>query len=125
MQSPTGKKIIQELKILVNEIHAKSPNKKMLQGPFKNRISTRLKELGVESNHTDAYLRDMNKFYKAIYELNMKQHMKSNLFKLFLKLCSNSSLSLNLYLPDYDYQFLKRHVYCLYFHNHIRPQIFQ
>jgi hypothetical protein len=40
----------------------------MLQGPFKSRISTRLKELGVESNHTDAYLRDKNKFYKAIYE---------------------------------------------------------
>jgi len=68
MQSPTEKKITQELKNLVNEIHAKSPNKKMLQGPFKSRISTRLKELGVESNHTDAYLRDMNKFYKAIYE---------------------------------------------------------
>ncbi len=44
----------------------------MQQGPFKKRISDILKELGVESNllskHTDAYLRDMNKFYRAIYD---------------------------------------------------------
>ena len=68
IQSPTGKKITQELKNLVNEIHAKSPSKKMQQGPIKKRISDKLKELGVESKHTDAYLKDMNKFYKAIYD---------------------------------------------------------
>ena len=56
------------MKNLVNEIHAKSPSKKMQQGPFKKRISDKLKELGVESKHTDAYLKDMNKFYKAIYD---------------------------------------------------------
>ena len=40
----------------------------MKQGPFKKQISLKLKELGVESNQTDTYLRDMNKFYKAIYD---------------------------------------------------------
>ena len=68
MQSPTGKKITQELKNLVNEINARSPNKKMHQGTFRNRISSKLRELGVEAKHTDAYIRDMNKFYKEIYD---------------------------------------------------------
>ena len=67
-ESPTGKKITQTLKNLVNEIHAANPNNKMKQGPFKKQISLKLKELGVESNQTDTYLRDMNKFYKAIYD---------------------------------------------------------
>ncbi len=68
MQSPSGKKSTQELKKLVNEINAKSPNKKMHQGPFKSKISARLKELGVESKHTASYLRDMNKFYSDIFD---------------------------------------------------------
>ncbi len=38
-QSPTGKKITQELKNLVNEIHAKSPNKKLQQGNLKERLN--------------------------------------------------------------------------------------
>ena len=67
-QSPTGKKITQELKNLVNEIHAANPNNKMKQGPFKKQISLKLRELGVEQNQTDTYLRDMNRFYKAIYD---------------------------------------------------------
>ena len=67
-QSPSGKKITQELKNLVNEIHAANPNKKMKQGPFKKQISLKLRELGVESNQTDTYLRNMNTFYKAIYD---------------------------------------------------------
>ena len=36
----------------------------MHQGTFRNRISSKLRELGVEAKHTDAYIRDMNKFYK-------------------------------------------------------------
>ena len=67
-QSPTGKKITQELKNLVNEIHAINPNKKMHHGTFKQKISQKLKELGIESNHTDQYVRDMTTFYKTIYD---------------------------------------------------------
>ena len=68
MQSPTGKRITQELKNLVNEINAHSPNKKMHQGTFRSTITKKLRELGVQANHTDAYIRDMNKFYKDIYD---------------------------------------------------------
>jgi hypothetical protein len=68
MQSPTGKRITQELKNLVNEINAKSPNRKMHQGTFRSKISAKLKELGVESNHTDQYLKEMNRFYKEIFD---------------------------------------------------------
>ncbi len=49
MQSPSGKKITQELKHFVNEINAKSPNRKMHQGTF-TKISAKLQELGVEPN---------------------------------------------------------------------------
>ena len=41
---------------------------KMHQGPFKPKISARLKELGVESKHTASYLKDMNKFYSDIFD---------------------------------------------------------
>ncbi len=68
MQSPTGKRITQELKYLVNEINAKSPNRKMHQGTFRAKFSAKIKELGVESNHTDQYLRDMNRSYKEIFD---------------------------------------------------------
>ncbi len=40
----------------------------MHQGTFKAKISAKLKDLGVESNHTDQYLRDMNRFYKEIFD---------------------------------------------------------
>ena len=67
-QSPTGKKITQELKNLVNEIHAANPNKKMHHGTFKQKISLKLKQLGIESNHTDQYVKEMSNFYKDIYD---------------------------------------------------------
>jgi hypothetical protein len=67
-QSPTGRRITQELKNLVNEIHAANPNKKMIQGPFKQKISVKLRELGVEPSHTAQYLKDMNLFYKEIFD---------------------------------------------------------
>jgi hypothetical protein len=44
MQSPSGKKITQQLKNLVKEINAKSPNRKMHQGTSKVKISATLKE---------------------------------------------------------------------------------
>ena len=68
IQTPTGKKITQSLKNLVNEIHAANPNKKMHSGTFRSKISAKLKELGVEPSHTNAYVKNMNDFYKAIYE---------------------------------------------------------
>ena len=40
----------------------------MHQGTFKSKISAKLKELGVESNHTDQYLKEMNRFYKEIFD---------------------------------------------------------
>ena len=67
-QSPSGKKITQDLKNLVNEIHAANPNKKMHHGTFKQKISLKLKQLGIESNHTDQYVKEMSNFYKDIYD---------------------------------------------------------
>ena len=52
----------------MNEIHAANPNKKMIQGPFKQKISVKLRELGVEPSHTAQYLKDMNLFYKEIFD---------------------------------------------------------
>lgn len=68
IQSPTGKKITQVLKNLVNEIHAKHPNKKMHQSEFSKHIAAKLRELGVETSHTKAYLKNMNHFYSEIYK---------------------------------------------------------
>jgi hypothetical protein len=61
-QSPTGKKITQELKNLVNEIHAAHPGKKMHHGTFQQKISKKSKELGIEAKHTDQYVKDMSSF---------------------------------------------------------------
>ena len=67
-QSTSGKKITQELKNLVNEIHAANPNKKMHHWTFNQKISLKLKQLGIESNHTDQYVKEMSTFYKTIYD---------------------------------------------------------
>ena len=40
----------------------------MHQGQFKPKISLKSKELAVESNQTDRFLKDMNTFYKTIYD---------------------------------------------------------
>ncbi len=43
---------------------------------------TILKELGVESKHTNAYLRDMNNFFRAIYDDSWAERL-SKVFRYF------------------------------------------
>ena len=50
-------------KNLVNKIHA-DPNTKMKQGQSRKRISEKLKELGFGPSHTNAYVKNMNEFYR-------------------------------------------------------------
>ena len=64
----TGTDIIQQLKNLVNEMHLKSPNKKIQMGPFRAAISKKLKDLGVETSHTNAYVTQMRKFYDVLWD---------------------------------------------------------
>ena len=40
----------------------------MHSGTFRSKISAKLKELKVDSTHTNAYVKNMNEFYKTIYE---------------------------------------------------------
>ena len=40
----------------------------MQQGTFKQKISLKLRDLGVEPSHTAQYLKDMNLFYKEIFD---------------------------------------------------------
>jgi len=64
----TGIDIIQQLKNLVNEMHHKSPNKKIDIGPFRSAIVKKLKELGVESSHTNTYVLQMRGFYNVLWD---------------------------------------------------------
>lgn len=64
----TGTDIIKQLKNLVNEMHLKSPNKKIGMGPFRSAISKKLKDLGVESSHTNAYVSQMRAFYDVLWD---------------------------------------------------------
>ena len=64
----TGTDIIKQLKNLVNEMHLKSPNNKIGMGPFRSAISKKLKDLGVESSHTNAYVSQMRAFYDVLWD---------------------------------------------------------
>ena len=64
--TPTGHKINQELKNLVNQLHAAHPNKLHI-GPFRSAITKKLKDLGVDAAHTTTYVTKMRKFYDDIY----------------------------------------------------------
>jgi hypothetical protein len=64
--TPTGHQINQELKTLVNQLHAAHPNKIHI-GTFRGAISKKLRELGVDSAHSTTYVNKMRTFYDEIY----------------------------------------------------------
>ncbi len=47
----------------------------MHHGKFKQKISQKLKELGIESNHTDQYVKDMPTSYKIIYDASQENQL--------------------------------------------------
>jgi hypothetical protein len=65
--TPTGHKINQELKNLVNQLHAAHPNSKLHISTFRSAISKKLREMGVEPSHTSTYVTKMRAFYDEIY----------------------------------------------------------
>jgi len=65
-----GIKITKELKNLVNQLHASHPHSKLKMAPFRSAIARRLKELGVGSNHTAAYVNQMRTFYDELFALS-------------------------------------------------------
>jgi hypothetical protein len=64
---PTGHSINQELKNLVNQLHAAHPKSKIHMATFRSAISRKLKDLGVDSQHTATYVDKMRRFYDDIY----------------------------------------------------------
>ena len=65
-----GIKITKELKNLVNQLHASHPHSKLKMAPFRSAIASRLKDLGVGSNHTATYVNQMRKFYDELFALS-------------------------------------------------------
>ena len=64
----TGHVINQELKNLVNQLLVSHGNKtKMKIGPFRSAIAKKLKDLGVEQQHTTTYVDKMRKFYDELW----------------------------------------------------------
>ena len=63
---PTSHVINQELKNLVNQMHASHPGK-IHVGTFRSAIAKKLKELGIDPQHTATYVEKMRKFYDEIY----------------------------------------------------------
>ena len=63
---PTGHVINQELKNLVNQLHASHPGK-IHVGTFRAAIAKKLRDLGVDPQHTTTYVDKMRKFYDEIY----------------------------------------------------------
>jgi hypothetical protein len=64
----TGTEIRRQLKNLVNQLHHSHPNSKMHMSTFRSAIAKKLKELGVESSHTDAYVKEMRLFYDELWK---------------------------------------------------------
>ena len=69
-EEANGIKITKELKNLVNQLHASHPHSKLKISTFRSAISSRLKELGVSSSHTNAYVNQMRKFYDELFALS-------------------------------------------------------
>jgi hypothetical protein len=65
--TPTGHKINQELKNLVNQLHAAHPKSKLHIGTFRSAITKKLRELGVDAAHSTTYINKMRAFYDEIY----------------------------------------------------------
>ena len=64
---PTGHQINQELKNLVNQMHAGHPNSKLHISTFRSVIAKKLKELGIDPQHTTTYVDKMRRFYDELY----------------------------------------------------------
>ncbi len=64
----TGTEIRRQLKNLVNQLHHLHPNSKLHMSTFRSAIAKRLRELGVESSHTDAYVKEMRVFSDELYK---------------------------------------------------------
>lgn len=69
-EEANGIKITKELKNLVNQLHASHPNSKLKMATFRSAIASKLKELGVSTSHTSAYVNQMRKFYDEIFALS-------------------------------------------------------
>jgi len=69
-EEANGIKITKELKNLVNQLHASHPHSKLKMATFRSAIASRLKELGVSSNHTNAYVNQMRIFYDELFALS-------------------------------------------------------
>ena len=65
-----GIKITKELKNLVNQLHASHPHSKLKMATFRSAIASRLKDLGVSSSHTNAYVNQMRTFYDELFALS-------------------------------------------------------
>ena len=51
-------------------MHASHPHSKLKMATFRSAIASRLKELGVSSNHTNAYVNQMRIFYDELFALS-------------------------------------------------------
>ncbi len=69
-EEANGIKITKELKNLVNQLHASHPRSKLKMSTFRSAISSRLKDLGVSSSHTNAYVNQMRIFYDEVFALS-------------------------------------------------------
>ena len=69
-EEANGIKITKELKNLVNQLHASHPHSKLKMSTFRSAIASRLKELGVSSNHTNTYVNQMRLFYDELFALS-------------------------------------------------------
>ena len=67
LEEANGKRIIQELKVVVNQLHESHPNSKLTMAPFRSAIASKLRQLGVGTSHTAAYVKQMREFYDEIY----------------------------------------------------------
>ena len=64
----TGIEIRRELKNLVNQLHQSHPNSKLHMSTFRSAIARKLRDLGVETSHTDAYVKEMRAFYDELWK---------------------------------------------------------
>ena len=64
----TGIEIRRELKNLVNQLHHSHPNSKLHMSTFRSAIARKLRDLGVETSHTDAYVKEMRAFYDELWK---------------------------------------------------------
>ena len=70
IEEANGIQIIKELKNKVNQLHAAHPHSKLKMSTFRSAIASRLRELGVGTSHTNAYVNQMRTFYDELFALS-------------------------------------------------------